>query len=150
MTAFLGERPLLSGIKATLRRIPPDVDTDGRWHQDGSFLGERIKALNCWLALDRCGVDAPGLDIVPKRLDHVVEDVEARYDWSLSDAAVLGTADATPIVRPEFEAGDALLFDHLLVHRTGASPDMPNERHAIESWFFPPSAYPTDQLRILY
>ena len=150
MTAFFGERPLLSGIKATLRRIPPDVDTDGRWHQDGRFLGERIKALNCWLALDRCGVDAPGLDIVPKRLDHVVEDVDARYDWSLSDTAVLGTADTTPIVRPEFEAGDALLFDHLLVHRTGASPDMPRERHAIESWFFPPSAYPSDQLRILY
>jgi hypothetical protein len=150
MIAFLGERPLLSGIKATLRRIPPDVDIDGRWHQDGSFLGEHIKALNIWLALDRCGVDAPGLDIVPKRFNHVVKDADSRYEWSLSDAAVLGAADTTAIVRPEFEAGDALLFDHLLLHRTGASPDMPRERHAIESWFFAPSAYPVDQLPILY
>jgi hypothetical protein len=150
ITAFLGERPLLSGIKATMRRIPPDVDTDGRWHQDGSFLGERIRALNIWLALDRCGVDAPGLDIVPKRFNGVVEDPESRYEWSLSDEAVHGAADTTAIVRPEFQAGDALVFDHLLVHRTGASRDMPHERHAIESWFFAPSAYPVDQLPILY
>jgi hypothetical protein len=150
MTDFLGERPLLSAIKATLRRIPADVDIDGRWHQDGSFLGERIKALNIWLSLDRCGIDAPSLDIVPKRFNRVVEDPDSRYQWSLSDTAVLGAADATAIVRPEFQAGDALLFDHLLVHRTGASPDMPRERHAIESWFFAPSAYPVDQLPILY
>ncbi len=151
MTEFLGERPLLSGIKATLRRMPPDVDVDGRWHQDGSFLGQGVGAVNIWLALTRCGTDAPGLDIVPKRLDGVVSrDESSRYDWALSDDAVLSTAADVPIVRPEFEAGDALLFDHVLLHRTGTSPGMTRERHAIESWFFAPSAYPTDQLPILY
>jgi ectoine hydroxylase-related dioxygenase (phytanoyl-CoA dioxygenase family) len=150
LTAFLGERPLLSGIKATLRRIPPDVDVDGRWHQDGSFLGQRVKALNIWLALDHCGTDAPSLDVVPKRLSGVVEDADSRYEWAVSDDAVLRTADATPIVRPRFEPGDALLFDHLLLHRTGASAEMRRERRAIESWFFAPAAYPADQLPIMY
>jgi hypothetical protein len=150
MTDFLGERPLMSAIKGTLRRMPPDVDTDGRWHQDGAFLGEHIRAFNCWLALTPCGTDAPGLDIVPKRFDHIVPNDGARYDWAISDEAVAAASAGTAIARPTFGAGDALLFDHLLLHRTGASPGMTQERYAIESWFFPPSAYPSGQLPILY
>ena len=61
---------------------------DGRWHQDGAFLGEHIRAFNCWLALTPCGTDAPGLDIVPKRFDHIVPNDGARYDWAISDQAV--------------------------------------------------------------
>lgn len=151
MTEHLGERPVLSGIKGTMRRVPPDIEVDRRWHQDGSFLGQEVRALNIWLSLTPCGRDAPGLDLVPKRLEHVVpRDADARFDWSLSDAAVQEVARDAPVVRPEFEAGDALLFDHLLVHRTGAAPEMANLRYAIESWFFGPSGYPADQLPILY
>ena len=150
MTELLGERPLMSAIKGTLRRVPPDVEVDGRWHQDGAFLGEHIGAFNCWLALSRCGVTAPGLDIVPKRLEGIVPNEGARYDWAVSDEAVAQAAAGVAVVRPEFGPGDALIFDHLLLHRTGASPGMTNQRHAIESWFFAPSAYPTGQLPVLY
>ena len=150
MTELLGERPLMSGIKGTLRRVPTDIDVDGRWHQDGAFLGERIGALNIWIALTPCGRDAPGLEVVPKRIDHVVADPDAKFEWSLSELAVLEAANGTPIARPEFEAGDAMLFDHLLVHRTAVAPGMTRPRHAIESWFFAPSAYPDGQLPILY
>jgi len=150
MTKHLGERPVLSAIKGTLRRIAP-FDVIGGWHQDGAFLGEGIGALNIWLALSACGRDAPGLDIVPRRFDRVLpRDERAQFDWSVSDQGVLEAADGVPIVRPEFEAGDALLFDHLLLHRTGASSTMTRDRYAIESWFFAPSAYPTGQLPILY
>ena len=150
MTELLGERPLLSAIKATLRRMPPDVEVEGRWHQDGAFLGEQVAAFNCWLALSPCGVDAPGLDVVPRRLAGVVPNDGARYDWAASDDAVAAAADGVPIVRPVFGPGDALLFDHLLLHRTGASPGMTRERHAIESWFFPPGSYPVGQLPVLF
>jgi hypothetical protein len=150
MTDFLGERPVLSAIKGTLRRVPP-FDVIGGWHQDGAFLGEDIGAFNIWLSLAECGRDAPGLDIVPRRLDHVLaKDPEAQFDWSVSDDAVLEAADGLAIVRPVFGPGDALLFDHLLLHRTGASSTMTRDRHAIESWFFAPSAYPAGQLPILY
>ncbi|MEO6318598.1 MAG: phytanoyl-CoA dioxygenase family protein [Acidimicrobiales bacterium] len=150
MTEFLGERPLLSAIKGTLRRVPP-TEVIGGWHQDGAFLGDHVGSFNFWLALTACGRDAPGLDIVAKRFDRVVpSDPDAQFDWSLSDAGVLAAADGAPIVRPDFAAGDAMLFDHLLLHRTAASTSMTRARHAIESWFFAPSAYPVGQLPILY
>ncbi len=48
------------------------------------------------------------------------------------------------ILRPNFEPGDALLFDELFPHQTGSDPQMPRPRYAIESWFFGPSAFPSD------
>lgn len=151
MTAFLGERPYLSANKCTLRRVPPEEMLRG-WHQDGAFLGEHVGAFNIWLTLSRCGSDAPGLDVLPKRLDALLESggPKAFFPWALSEDAVLAAAGGTPIVRPEFEAGDALLFDHRFVHRTGTAPNMTRERHAIESWFFAPTAFPASQLPLLY
>jgi hypothetical protein len=151
MTDVLGQRPLLSALKCTLRRVPPDLEVIGGWHQDGAFLGEQVGAFNFWLSLSHCGRDAPGLDLLPRRVDRVIpNDPASRFDWSLSDAAVLEAAGDTPIVRPEFEPGDALLFDQLLVHRTAVTSGMTKPRHAIESWFFAPSAYPVGQLPLLY
>ena len=46
--------------------------------------------------------------------------------------------------------GDALLFDHLFLHRTGVAPGMTRERYAIESWFFAPSSYPEGQIPIVF
>ena len=150
MTEYLGERPLLSANKCTLRRVPTQ-DVSGGWHQDGAFLGDHVGSFNFWLSLSRCGRDAPGLDIVPRRIDEVLTPGEgAQFSWSLSDEAVARAAAGAPIVRPEFEAGDALLFDHRLVHRTAASSDMTRERYAIESWFFVRSAYPGGQLPLVY
>ena len=56
--------------KSTLRKAEPSVP--GAWHQDGSFLGN-VRALNVWLSLSHCGDVAPGLDVVPKRLDKYVK-----------------------------------------------------------------------------
>ena len=96
----------------------------GAWHQDGAFMGE-VRALNLWLSLSRCGDVAPGLDIVPRRLDELVP--------TQTDEAVLddrGLAARWPrrrpatraILRPIFEPGDALLFDELFLHQTGVGP----------------------------
>jgi hypothetical protein len=151
ISAFLGERPFLSANKCNVRRIPPE-EMDGGWHQDGAFLGETVASFNFWVALTRCGRDAPGLDILPKRLDRILTPggENAYFKWSLSDADVAAASGGLPVVRPEFEAGDALLFDHWLVHRTGTSAAMTSPRHAIESWFFGPSAWPLSQLPLVY
>jgi hypothetical protein len=151
MVDFLGERPFLSANKCTLRRVPTETVTGG-WHQDGAFLGEDVGAFNLWTALTDCGRDAPGLDIVPRRVDRVLVtgDQGAQFDWSLSDATVAAAAADTPVVRPEIHAGDAIVFDHLLVHRTAASDAMTRPRHAIEAWFFGPSRYPGGQLPLVY
>jgi Phytanoyl-CoA dioxygenase (PhyH) len=149
--AYLGERPALSANKCTLRRVP--VDTNTNWHQDGAFLGRHVRTLNCWLALSPCGADAPGLDIVPHRFDEVLATGTdgAFFDWSVSPALVAEVAGGTDdIVRPEFSPGDALLFDHLFLHRTGVAAGMTRERWAIETWFFAPSTYPDGQIPLAY
>lgn len=148
---YFGERPALSANKCTLRRVP--LDTSTNWHQDGAFLGRHVRTLNLWLALSPCGADAPGLDIVPRRFDDILPTGTdgALFDWSVSPTLVeeaAGGADA--IVRPEFAPGDALLFDHLFVHRTGIAPRMTRERWAIETWFFGPSTYPEGQIPLAY
>jgi hypothetical protein len=138
---YLGEYPLLSLQKTTLRKATPDVP--GAWHQDGKFMGE-VRALNLWLSLSRCGDEAPGLDLVPRRLDDIVttNTDEAIIEIQVSQAKAEEAAGDTPIIRPIFEPGDALFFDDLFLHKTGSAPSMPKPRFAIESWFFGGSAFP--------
>jgi hypothetical protein len=152
-TGYLGERPAISVDKCVLRRVGPDIfgeeaEGDGpkpsAWHQDGAFMGD-VQALNIWLSLTRSGDVAPGLDLVPRRLDGIVPTGTegATFDWSVSQKVAEETAGEAGIVRPLFGPGDALLFDELCLHSTAAEPDMPSVRYAVESWFFAPSGFPT-------
>jgi hypothetical protein len=147
---YLGERPVLSANKCTLRRVPLTASTD--WHQDGAFLGRDIRALNVWTALSDCGVDAPGMDLLPRRLDHIVETGTggAIFDWAVGPAVVERLAADAPVMRPEFSAGDALLFDDMLLHRTAIDSTMTRPRYAIESWFFAPTSYPAGQVPLVW
>jgi hypothetical protein len=149
VAAHLGEWPALSVKKTTLRRVTKD--SDSQWHQDGSFMGTDIRTVNLWLALSHCGDDAPGLDILPRRLNCIVEGgtAGAIFDWAASPAMVDQAANGTPLCRPVFEPGDALLFDHMFMHRTAADPEMTRDRHAVEMWFFAPSLYPADQVPLV-
>jgi hypothetical protein len=140
---YLGEAPLISAQKTTLRKADPSVP--GAWHQDGAFMGQ-VRALNLWLSLSRCGDEAPGLDIVPRRLDDFVTagTDEAMLDYQVSQRAAENAAGDRPILRPIFEPGDALFFDDLCLHKTGSDPAMTKPRYAIENWFFGGSAFPTE------
>ena len=138
---YLGEEPMVSGDKTTLRKAEPTVS--GAWHQDGKFMGE-VTALNLWLALSHCGDNAPGLDLVLRRLEgHVeAETDEAMMTNQVSQRMAERTAGDRPILRPIFEPGDALLFDELLLHKTASEPTMRRPRYAIENWFFGASGFP--------
>jgi hypothetical protein len=150
VAAHLGERPALSAKKTTLRIVTKEK-SNAAWHQDGAFMGTDIRTVNLWLALSHCGDDAPGLDILPRRLDYIVETGTegAAFDWSASPGMVEQAAEGTPICRPIFEAGDALMFDHTFMHRTAASPQMTKDRHGVEMWFFAPSLYPSTQIPLV-
>ena len=141
VAGYLGERPLISVQKTTLRKAAPEVG--GAWHQDGAFMGD-VRALNLWLSLSRCGDESPGLDIVPKRLEEIVATGtdEAMLSYQVSRAKAEEAAGDVEIIRPIFEPGDALFFDELFLHQTGSDPSMPKPRYAVESWFFGGSAFP--------
>jgi hypothetical protein len=140
---YLGERPTISVQKCTLRKVDPDAGHG--WHQDGAFMGD-VRALNVWLSLSRCGDEAPGMDIVPRRLDHIVPTGTegAIFEWSVSPQVAQEAAGDEGVLRPIFEPGDVLLFDDLFLHSTAAEPSMKKSRMAIESWFFGASASPAE------
>jgi hypothetical protein len=150
LTGYLGERPVLAAKKWTLRRVP--LDTTADWHQDGAFLGAGVRAVNVWVALSHCGDTAPGLDIVAGRLHELAPRGTdgAWFDWSVGDAVARTLSGGAAILRPIFEAGDAILFDDMNLHRTAVAPEMTEERYAIESWFFAPSHYPDAQIPVTF
>ena len=147
VSAYFGERPMLSVGKSTLRCVPGSI-RHADWHQDGAFMGAGIRSVNVWLALSHCGVDASGLECLPRRLPEVLPTGShgAYFDWSVGPGMVAEAAQGLATVSPVFAPGDALLFDHFFLHRTGVPAAIAKDRYAIESWFFAPSSYPADQV----
>ena len=137
---YFGEAPMLLAKKATLRRVGHE-GTSGGWHQDGAFMGVDIRSLNIWIALSHCGDTAPGLDIVGRRLTQLVQTGDGAFAAWATDPDAAEEAAAGVLVRPVFEPGDALLFDHMNLHRTAIDPGMEHDRYAIETWLFSPSTY---------
>jgi hypothetical protein len=143
VSGYLGEPAMISVHKTTLRKAEPEVG--GAWHQDGFFMGP-VRALNLWLSLSRCGDEAPGLDIVPRRVeDYLATGTEgAELSWTISEEEISAAAGTSGVIRPIFEPGDALFFDERFLHKTGSDPSMPKPRFAIENWFFGGSAFPAE------
>ena len=128
-------------------------------------MGGDIRSLNVWLSLSHCGDDAPGLDVVgaPARPTSSPTGTDGAWlDWTVGPGMVEQVAPGA-VVRPIFEPGDALIFDHMNLHRTAVDPGMTNDRYAIEAWFLAPSTYglmmagagaegapPRDQLPMIY
>ena len=147
---YLGEHPVISGKKATLRRVEPDLEM-ADWHQDGRFLeqGQGIRTINTWLALSHCGESAPGMDIIARRLDRFVETGthSAHLPWTVAQEVVeQSRALKSAWVRPVFRPGDMLFFDEYNLHRTDTRPGLTEQRYAIETWFFTPSRRPRDDI----
>jgi hypothetical protein len=162
---YFDEPPALLAKKWTLRRTPHDAGPSD-WHQDGAFMGQGIRSLDVWVALSHCGDNAPGIDIVGRRLHEIVErgTEGAWLEWTVGPGVVERVSEGS-VVRPVFEAGDAVLFDHMNLHRTATDPAFTHDRYAIEAWFFAPSTYgamtniyddgdakkiPADQIPIVY
>lgn len=152
LTEYLEDTPCLSFKKWVLRKMDPLKDL-ADWHQDGSFMGENIKSINLWVALNECGkgTNSPGMDLMPKRLNNVLPTGTegACFDWSISHKYVEENFDVKP-ERPYFGAGDAIFFDHLNLHVTSYSKEFTEKRYAIETWFFAQSCYPANQIAVVW
>lgn len=66
-------------------------------------------------------------------------------DYDLVDSI----AAETPTVVPEFEPGDAIVFDERFLHRTHLPPVMDAPRYALECWFFAPSHHTESYIPLL-
>jgi hypothetical protein len=141
---YLGERPAISLNKCVLRHTAFLEPSNPTWHQDGAFLGAGVRTVDAWLSLSQCGgeTDTPGLEILPRRLDEILDTGQERQASAVTRAQVDAVTGDTPVMRPLFAPGDGLLFDERFLHRTGIDPGMSGERRAIETWFFAPSSFP--------
>ena len=151
---YFGEDALLSVRKWVLRCIPPNNGAQSGWHQDGRFLGENIRTVNLWIALSDCGHDAPapGLDLVADNSRTIYETGThgADFDWTVGQGLVDAIGRKFPVVRPRFNVGDAVFFDHFNLHRTGFGEHDRENRYAVESWFFAASTAPAKQRPLLF
>jgi len=113
------------------------------WHQDGA-LGVQFprepgaalsmtELLTCWIPLDACGLDSPGLEFVRGRQPALLHFTE------LEDAALRQRFAPQDFWAPELELGDGLVFLNSVLHRTYTRPEMLRNRLSIEYRIFPRS-----------
>lgn len=87
--------------------------------------------LTVWLTLSKSGQNAPGLQFIPKRRrDFVPSQPE-------NQLIAPGTLPDEDFKRPEYEPGDAVIFDAYLVHGTYITPSMPDARMSLDLRLWP-------------
>jgi hypothetical protein len=123
-------------------RYPPLHAPHG-WHQDGGLKFDfqsyqdgdspRNAVLNmvtCWIALDPCGLDAPGLELITERLGGLLS------PGDLQTELLRKRFTSARFWQPALDPGDALLFRGDILHRTHVIPEMTKDRTSIELRFF--------------
>jgi hypothetical protein len=111
------------------------------WHQDGA-LGVRFslepapvipmtELLTCWIPLNPCGRDSPGLEFVRRRQAALVHFTE------LEDSALRRRFLPQEFWAPALDLGDGLVFLNSILHRTYALPEMRHNRLSVEYRIFP-------------
>jgi hypothetical protein len=114
---------------------------DQGWHQDGA-LGVRFpsepgstvpmtRLLTCWIPLNPCGADSPGLEFICHPQPSLLHFTE------LGDMALRQRFPQHEFWVPALELGDGLVFLNSVLHRTSARPEMQHSRLSIEYRIFP-------------
>jgi hypothetical protein len=122
-------------------KVPSPQYHPQSWHQDGAlgvhFPSEpgtvipMTELLTCWIPLNRCGRDSPGLEFVRGRQPALVHFME------LDDATLRRRFEPHEFWAPNLEFGDGLVFLNSILHRTYARPEMPQNRLSVEYRIFP-------------
>ena len=114
------------------------------WHQDGA-LGVSFpkhpdpqilmtRMLTCWIPLNPCGVDSPGLEFILGRQPRLLHFSE------LDDASIQNRFPLDKFMAPSLAVGDGLIFLNGVLHRTHILPEMPNNRISLDYRIFPLSS----------
>lgn len=121
----------------------PPLHAPHGWHQDGALKfdfqsqpdGEFppnavLNMVTCWISLDSCGLDAPGLELITERLGGLLSPCE------LQTESLQSRFTPRRFWQPSLGPGDALLFRGDILHRTHVMPEMTKDRTSIELRFF--------------
>jgi hypothetical protein len=128
-----------------------EIGQDAGWHQDLGAVGHGSKALALWIAFTPCGSDSPGFEYVKRRFDgHLPQIEETKTPWTVSHDTVAALGGNPEIVTPEFQPGDAVLFDQYSLHRGSVYPHMTKGRASIDTWLLAPSTIPPNLTPIYY
>ena len=139
--SYIGERPVGIPERTVVKR---NERTRGLpWHQDSSFYRGKCGALNFWTALTPCGEQCPGLSVIPRRFETVIDPEQLAVTPSKRMMTVAERLEKDEgAISPVLGPGDALIFDEMTVHRTSARHwDVPSRDVAI-TWFLAPSRFP--------
>ncbi|WP_418315464.1 phytanoyl-CoA dioxygenase family protein [Piscinibacter sakaiensis] len=123
-------------------QYPPDRYPQGhsahQWHQDGALhfdfnppypADALLVMVTCWIALTRCGDDAPGLELMRHPLPRLLPPEE------LDAARIASSVAPENTVQPLFDLGDAVVFSGGTLHRTHVSSEMTRDRFSLELRF---------------
>lgn len=136
----------------TVEASPKALNNGIAMHTDGIVLGTAEASISLWSPLHPCGVDAPGLSLIPASRQAVTDYLRAKFpgkelpgwssmtEWNSTgafDEASLSAAFA-PAWSPALEAGDVIVFTNWTLHGSQVRPEMKAKRSAIvQRWCSP-------------
>jgi hypothetical protein len=130
------QAPVLKRHQSYLRYVSPTVPGAVPYHQDVNAFGRFL--VNVWTPLVPCGRDAPGLEVVVRRIDALVDamPVDSRFDEvEISEQLVRRIYGDAAIVTPEMVPGDVLILLGTTIHRTHMRAGMTEGRLSAELRF---------------
>jgi hypothetical protein len=137
----------------TIRRVSPNAAEQFKsWqrpigmHCDGPTLSKHTFSINVWVPLVDCGVDAPGLQLVPGPFRPLQEAVRHDPERSYIDAELeleqqqfySSGRDGRPRFIPQMRRGDVLIFHNWIMHASHSTPEMNKPRTSFELRFDAP------------
>ncbi len=122
------------------RAAPPGYHLQG-WHQDGALgvsfplqsgpVVPMTELVTCWIPLNACGVDSPGLEFIRGRQPALLHFTE------LDDSALRQRFSPEEFWAPALEFGDGLIFLNDILHRTSVRQEMGRDRLSVEYRIMP-------------
>lgn len=118
----------------------PDHCFAHQWHQDGALRRTTetvpLDMATCWCPLVDCGSSAPGIELVARRWDRLLD------IGDLDNRVLREAISPSKFQKPEMQAGDVLILLGDALHRTHATSTMTSDRTSIELRLFPQNAIP--------
>jgi hypothetical protein len=87
--------------------------------------------LTCWIPLNSCGVESPGLEFIRRRQAALLHFTE------LDDSVLRARFSPQEFWAPALEFGDGLIFLNDILHRTYVSSEMQYNRLSLEYRMMP-------------